>query len=209
MDQAQTFIRLMPFKFNGEASEYFKIWIVNVFLTIITLGIYSAWAKVRTLRYFYGNTWLDNNSFSYLADPIKILKGRIIAVSALVIYSFTWEFFPDARFWLLAAGVMLFPFVIVMALSFQMNNTAYRNIRFSFKRDFRKVYMLFLTPTIIVLALTWIGYSLLESSDFISNLENQDEEVVIKSGDSLTPIFFALLDTFSTLLRLSTHSLYH
>jgi uncharacterized membrane protein YjgN (DUF898 family) len=44
------------FSFTGGASEYFGIWIVNVLLSILTLGIYSAWAKVRNKRYFYGNT---------------------------------------------------------------------------------------------------------------------------------------------------------
>jgi hypothetical protein len=34
-----------PFIFNGNATEYFRIWIVNIFLSIITFGIYSAWAK--------------------------------------------------------------------------------------------------------------------------------------------------------------------
>ncbi len=34
-------------KFTGQQGEYFRIWIVNVCLSVITLGIYSAWAKVR------------------------------------------------------------------------------------------------------------------------------------------------------------------
>ena len=76
MSEEQPLIRKMPCRFEGDSLEYFRIWIVNIFLTIVTLGIYSAWAKVRTLRYFYGNTWLDNNSFSYLANPLQILKGR-------------------------------------------------------------------------------------------------------------------------------------
>ena len=67
-----------PFQFNGQAGEYFKIWIVNILLTILTLGIYSAWAKVRRKRYFYGNTLLQDTAFEYLAQPIQILKGRRI-----------------------------------------------------------------------------------------------------------------------------------
>ena len=51
------------FTFTGTAREYFGIWIVNVLLTIITLGVYSAWAKVRRQRYFYGNTWLAGANF--------------------------------------------------------------------------------------------------------------------------------------------------
>ena len=59
----------LPFSFTGKASEYFGIWIVNIILSVITLGIYSAWAKVRNKRYFYGNTKLNGSSFSYLASP--------------------------------------------------------------------------------------------------------------------------------------------
>ena len=39
-----------PVRFVGTGSEYFRIWIVNLLLTIVTLGIYSAWAKVRRLE---------------------------------------------------------------------------------------------------------------------------------------------------------------
>lgn len=67
-------------QFSGRGAEFFGIWIVNVLLTIVTLGIYSAWAKVRTTQYFYGHTKVDGHSFRYLATPIQILKGRIIAV---------------------------------------------------------------------------------------------------------------------------------
>lgn len=39
-------------KFHGKGGEYFAIWLVNALLTIVTLGIYSAWATVRRRRYF-------------------------------------------------------------------------------------------------------------------------------------------------------------
>jgi hypothetical protein len=47
------------FVFNGTGKEYFRIWIVNLCLTIATAGIYSAWAKVRRLQYFHRNTALE------------------------------------------------------------------------------------------------------------------------------------------------------
>jgi uncharacterized membrane protein YjgN (DUF898 family) len=52
-----------PFEFGGDAREYFRIWIVNLALSVVTLGIFSAWAKVRSERYFYGNTRLDGDPF--------------------------------------------------------------------------------------------------------------------------------------------------
>ncbi|MDR1854861.1 MAG: DUF898 domain-containing protein, partial [Azoarcus sp.] len=38
-------------QFTGSGGEYFRIWIVNLLLSILTLGIYSAWAKVRREQY--------------------------------------------------------------------------------------------------------------------------------------------------------------
>ena len=72
--------------FKGRAGEYFGIWIVNVLLSILTLGIYSAWAKVRRVRYFYGNMYLDGHNFEYHAKPRQILIGRLIVVGVLIGY---------------------------------------------------------------------------------------------------------------------------
>src|SRR5690606_34891506 len=71
---------LQRFRFYGEASEYFSIWIVNILLTIVTLGLYSPWAKVRRLRYFYGNTEFSRRRFDFTGVPTKILMGRLIAL---------------------------------------------------------------------------------------------------------------------------------
>lgn len=58
-----------PLHFTGSGGEYFHIWIVNLLLTILTLGVYSAWAKVRRLQYFCRNTRLAGASFDYHGNP--------------------------------------------------------------------------------------------------------------------------------------------
>ena len=45
-----------PIRFTGTARDYFGIWLNNLALTVLTLGVYGAWAKVRRTRYFLGNT---------------------------------------------------------------------------------------------------------------------------------------------------------
>lgn len=74
-------IQLERFTFTGSGSEYFRIWIVNLLLTLVTLGIYSAWAKVRRTRYFYDSTRVAGSSFEYHGNPVAILKGRLVAVA--------------------------------------------------------------------------------------------------------------------------------
>ena len=66
--------------FTGEGREYFRVWIVNLALSVATLGVYSAWAKVRRLQFFYRHTRLDGASFDFHGQPLAILKGRIVAL---------------------------------------------------------------------------------------------------------------------------------
>ena len=134
-DEASTKTRRLPFVFNGDGAEYFKIWIVNIFLTIVTLGIYSAWAKVRNNQYFYGNTELDGASFSYLADPITILKGRVVAVVAFIAYSALGAISPIIQVVMALLLVLALPWLVVRSLAFTARNSGYRNLRFNFHGD--------------------------------------------------------------------------
>ena len=119
-------------RFSGTGSEYFRIWIVNLLLTIVTLGIYSPWAKVRRLRYFYGSTTLAGSSFEYHARPIQILKGRLIAVAALVAYSAGTRLWPLSVLILFPLLMLAIPWVIVRSRRFQTRMSSWRNIRFGF-----------------------------------------------------------------------------
>jgi len=147
-----------PLQFNGKSGEFFKIWIVNIVLSILTLGIYSAWAKVRTRRYFYSNTLLMNSPFDYLAEPIKILKGRIIAFAILIIYSISPSISPVLQGGLLVLFVPLLPFIIVKALNFNAYNTAYHNIRFNFKGRYLQALWVFIGLPFIVALTIGLAY---------------------------------------------------
>jgi len=120
------------FEFRGSGNEYFRIWIVNLLLSVLTLGIYSAWAKVRRLRYFYGNTVLDGSSFEYHGEPLSILKGRIIAASLILPYSLCQRSYPLVSLLFLGLFLIALPFIIVQSRRFQMRMTSWRNVRFGF-----------------------------------------------------------------------------
>ena len=75
-DESQSDGDFEGLEFKGEAREYFSIWIVNLILSILTLGIYSAWAKVRRIKYFHSNTAILGDGLRYHATGWMILKGR-------------------------------------------------------------------------------------------------------------------------------------
>lgn len=141
----------IPFEFRGDAKEYFKIWVVNLALTLLTLGIYSPWAKVRKLRYFYGNTYLDGSSFEFLGKPIAILKGRIIAVLVFLGYWLTAHFYPLANLVLLPVLAVFMPWVMVKALAFRARNSAYRNLTFSYHGGYGQIAWAYLSLPLFVM----------------------------------------------------------
>jgi len=143
-----------PVEFRGNASEYFGIWIVNVVLTILTLGIYSAWAKVRRKRYFYGNTVLDGHSFEYHARPTTILKGRLITVGIIIVFNLIVEFIPLVALVIFVAYLFALPYIINMGLRFNARMTSYRNVRFNFVGNYWGAFIAFiLVPLAALLTL--------------------------------------------------------
>lgn len=152
--------RQSKIQFSGRAGEYFGIWIVNLLLSILTLGIYSAWAKVRTQQYFYGHTQIENQSFRYLATPMQILRGRIIAVIIFASYFLLSSFAPVVGLVLAFAFLFLSPWLIVQSLKFNMRVSSYRNVRFAFHGTYGGAFKYFiLLPVLSVftlyLAMPW------------------------------------------------------
>ena len=137
--------------FTGNGREYFGIWIVNVLLSIVTLGIYSAWAKVRRMQYFARNTQIDGASFDYHGDPKAILKGRLIAFALFAIYQFAGIAHPflGVGVAIVLAGVM--PALLLRSLRFRLYNLSYRGLRFHFSGSMKEAYLVLLAwPLAIV-----------------------------------------------------------
>lgn len=139
------------FSFSGTGSEYFRIWIVNLLFSILTLGIYSAWAKVRRTRYFYGSTSVAGTSFEYHGNPIAILKGRIMAFLLIIIYNIAIEMSLGVSLLMLAVVMAATPWLIWKSLQFKLYNTSYRGIRFGFRGALKQIYWVYLALPILTL----------------------------------------------------------
>lgn len=137
--------------FTGNAKDFFGIWIVNLLLSIATLGIYSAWATVRTKQYFYGNTSIDGHRFEYLATPMQILKGRVVAALLLVAYLFCANYFPVIGLIMALALTIAAPWLINQSFKFNMRMTRFRNIRFNFQGSYGQAFKVFVLIPILCL----------------------------------------------------------
>ncbi|MDR1423655.1 MAG: DUF898 domain-containing protein [Azoarcus sp.] len=148
-DEAPVEYRL---RFTGTGDEYFRIWIVNLLLSILTFGIYSAWAKVRREQYFHRNTLLDGSGFDYHGEPKAILKGRIIAVALLgtlaLVDKFAHDFYPLALI-----ALPLIPWLMIRSFVFRSRNTSFRGLHFDFHGTYKGLCKAYLVPFLVFIAL--------------------------------------------------------
>jgi uncharacterized membrane protein YjgN (DUF898 family) len=185
-------------QFTGTTGEFFGIWIVNVVLTILTLGIYSAWAKVRTERYFYSNTKLAGTPFEFLANPIQILKGRLIAYAIVILLSVAVQlqlFYIFIPVYLaLAIG---FPWLIYLSLRFRARYSAWRGLKFRFVDGVFESYVNFMFKPLLAgitmyLLVPWVKLS---QHEYIGNghrFGGKRFNFQGELGKYYTPFFIAL-----------------
>lgn len=122
----------LPLRFVGSGSEYFRIWIVNLLLTLVTLGLYYPFAKVRRLRYFHGATEVGGHPLSFHADPWKMLRGYLLVVLMFAAYGGAGYVSPVAGVVAFCIVAALWPALWHSSLRFRLANTGWRGLRLHF-----------------------------------------------------------------------------
>jgi uncharacterized membrane protein YjgN (DUF898 family) len=119
-------------RFVGSGSEYLRIWIVNLMLTIITLGLYYPFAKVRRLRYFHGATEVGGHALSFHGDPWKMLRGYVLVALLAGAYGVAVRVSPTMAIVALALMALIWPALWHSSLRFRLANTGWRGLRMRF-----------------------------------------------------------------------------
>ena len=121
------------FTFTGSARGYFRVWAVNFALTVLTLGVYSAWASVRARRYFASHTMLADAPFACLASPWHSLATRaVLALAVLAEFAAWWRFGAVAGVALTAALLAAAPWGLRWHLKERCESITYDGQSFSF-----------------------------------------------------------------------------
>ncbi|ASP38363.1 hypothetical protein CHH28_06575 [Bacterioplanes sanyensis] len=184
-------------EFTGTKSGYFKLWFVNLLLSILTLGIYSAWAKVRNNQYLYGHTQVDGHRLSYLAQPLQILRGRILAIVVFGGLYLVGTLMPLLLAVFFIGYIFLLPWLIGQGLRFTLRMTAYRNVRFSFTGSYGDLFVHFvLLPMVAVftmyLTAPWIHKQIIEFMHKSITYGGKPMKVSLRTGRFYWAAFCAL-----------------
>jgi len=145
-------------RFDGEGGEYFRLWAVNLLLTLLTLVVYSAWAKVRKARWFAQHTVLLGDRFDFHGNPLRILLGRLFALGLLALWTFAFDFSATLGLAMLALLCVVGPLLFASAQHFRLCNTSWRGLRFAFNAPRPLVYRV-----CVPLLLLWTTGSVLQA----------------------------------------------
>jgi uncharacterized membrane protein YjgN (DUF898 family) len=156
---AQT--RELPIRFVGSGSEYFRIWIVNLLLTLVTLGLYYPFAKVRRLRYFHGATEVAGAPLSFHGDPWKMFRGYVLVALMLLVYSGAGHFSATAGAIAFVVLAAVWPALWHSSMRFRLANTGWRGLRFRYTGTRGGAYVVMAVPLGLA-ALAVLGSVLLQ-----------------------------------------------
>ena|GEM_PF-483497 len=137
-------------RFHGSGGELFGIFVINALLTLLTLGVYSFWAKVKTRRYVWGQTEFAGDRFSFHGTGRELLIGwlkavalfgGLVIITRMLLPTFWDDPNADAAGQILLAGgfVILLPLAIIGSMSYRLSRTSWRGVRFGFQGGYQEL----------------------------------------------------------------------
>ncbi len=165
------------FQFTGSAWEYFRIWFANVVLTVLSLGIYSAWASVRSRQYFASHTMLAGRPFACHAQPLRLLAMRVAVSLILLAIVLPWWFFGAGVAALgLAAAAAAAPWALRLHWRSSRESMAYDGVRFSFRASVYDTALLLVCCPPLLLFLPFSPLGLFLAHRLLVNNTHYDKE---------------------------------
>ena len=146
--------------FRGSAGGLFGIQAVNLLFTLLTLGIYYFWGKVRVRAYLLGETELDGDRLAYHGTGTELLIGFVKGVAVLFIPIALLTIVPQVygapdlvvsalSMVLYLLGLVLVPLAMVGARRYRLSRSSWRGVRFSFRGPAREFVAIFVVGTIL------------------------------------------------------------
>ncbi len=201
--------------FHGIGGSLFGINIVNIFLTIITLGIYSFWGRVRVRNYVMSQTEFEGDRFAYHGTGKELLIGFLKAALVFGVPIALLNVVPevlDVSEWVKIAAFLLFysiftvlvPFATVAARRYRLSRTSWRGIRFTFRGrvwDFIKLFLGGSALTTITLGLYYPFFATKKYAFMVSRsyFGNETFQFDGRGQDLFGSYLLALLLTIPTL----------
>ena len=187
-----------PF-FHGRGGTLFRIMLVNLLLSLVTVGIYSFWATVRVRKFLLGETEFAGGRFTYFGTGRELFVGALKVallvglplILLLVVFLLVLGDEMGKAIWAVVFYVVAFALAPLAAYSvrrYRLSRTSWRGTSLSFRGGLRDCYAVFIPGallTIITLGLYypfwwakmrryWLSHTHLGDTPFAYDGEGRD-----------------------------------
>lgn len=146
--------------FHGNGAKLFRVYILNILLTILTLGLYYPWAKAALLRYLYQETEFKESRFAFHGTGREMFIGFIKALGILfIIYALLIAAVLSKNSLILITGFLVFYFLLFLlipiaihgSLRYRASRSSWRGIHFGYRGDRNELVRLFFTGGLLTI----------------------------------------------------------
>ena len=134
-----------PLRFHGHEGQYFRIWIVNVLLGVLTLGLYTPWARRRTVQYFYQSTEVADGNFEFTAPIRRMLVGFLLFGGLYLAINLAGNSNDKLARTIgnvfVALAVLAAPWLWASAMRFRLRHTRWRGLQLTFAPSAGALYL--------------------------------------------------------------------
>jgi uncharacterized membrane protein YjgN (DUF898 family) len=201
--------------FHGAWGNLFGIYLVNILLTLVTLGFYSFWGKVKVRSYILSQTECSGDRFRYHGTGKELfcgfLKALFFFIIPIVLLNMAPQLTGGGAKIKMVAGILVYglialfvPMAMVGAWRYRLSRTSWRGIRFSFRGKTEDFLRLFLTGcflTVITLGLYYPFFATQRHGFMVSHsyFGSRKFDFDGRGRDLFKPFLLALLLTLPTL----------
>lgn len=145
-----------PMRFEARGADYARLWLSNVLLTVLTLGLYLPWARVRSQRYFLKRTWVAEESMDYHEPARHLLPRYGLCLALLLGVAGAWSGSNLAGMLALSLALAVWPLLVFMSLTHRMAHISWARRRLAFDGLCQDVYQAMWAPLAGGGALAWL-----------------------------------------------------
>jgi uncharacterized membrane protein YjgN (DUF898 family) len=149
--------------YHGTGDSLFGLVLKNAVLTILTLGIYSFWAKNAVRQFHYSHTEIDGDRFAYHGTGGELLRGALKAFGILFVLTFLLglvtfvlggdETSPATNALISVAFYPIIGALVIVAIHgarrYRLSRSSFRGIRFSFHGDLGEFFGMMVRGTLL------------------------------------------------------------
>src|SRR5882724_3796491 len=72
--------------FHGDGTSLFLLILKNLFLTVITLGVYAAWARAERRKYMWSSTEISGQRLVFTGTGLELFKGYLKVLAVYLVF---------------------------------------------------------------------------------------------------------------------------